>query len=58
MDIPAFEIVGKVIVTLLVLLLGWQVLKVVLRSTVRLLNIGCMVMIGLTGIAWLLGWLG
>ena len=58
MDIPALEIVGKVIVTLLVLILAWQVLKVVLKSTIRLLNIGCMVAIGLLGMAWLVGWLG
>jgi hypothetical protein len=58
MDIPAFEIVGKAIVTLLMFILAWQVLKVVLKSTVRLLNLGCMAVIGVAGIAWLLGWLG
>jgi hypothetical protein len=58
MDIPALEIVGKAIVTLLVFILAWQVLKVVLKSTVRLLNFGCMAVIGIAGIAWLMGWLG
>lgn len=58
MDIPAFEMIGKVLVTLIMLLVAWQILKTVLKSTVRLLRIGCLVVIAFLGIAWLLGWLG
>jgi hypothetical protein len=58
MDIPALELVGKVVVTLIVLVVAWQALKFVLKSTFRLLQIGCLVAIGLLGLAWFMGWLG
>ena len=59
MDIPpALELIAKVLVTLIVLVVAWQILKAVLKSTFRLLRIGCLVAIGVLGIAWLLGWLG
>jgi len=58
MDIPALELIGKALVTLIVLLVAWQILKAVLKSTFRLLRIGCLVVIAFLGIAWLLGWLG
>lgn len=58
MDVPFLELAGKVLVTLIVLVIAWQILKLVLKSTFGLLRIGCLVAIGLAGIAWLLGWLG
>jgi hypothetical protein len=58
MDIPALEMIGKALVTLIVLLVAWQILKAILKSTFRLLRIGCLAAIALLGAAWLLGWLG
>ena len=58
MDIPALEMIGKALVTLIVLLVVWQILKLVLKSTFRLAKIGCLVAIGLVGVVWGLGWLG
>lgn len=59
MDIPpALELIGKILATLIVLAIAWQLLKLVLKSAYRLVRIGCMVVIGIVGIAWLLGWLG
>ena len=58
MDSPTLELAGKVLVTLIVLVIAWQVLRLVLKSTFRLLRIGCLAAIALVGLAWLLGWLG
>jgi len=55
---PALELIGKILATLIVLIVAWQLLKIVLKSAYRLLRIGCMVVIGILGIAWLTGWLG
>jgi hypothetical protein len=59
MDIPpALELIGKILATGIVLVIAWQLLKLVLKSAYRMFQIGCMVVIGILGIAWLLGWLG
>ena len=58
MDSPTLELAGKVLVTLIVLVIAWQVLRLVLKSTFRLLRIGCLAAIAPVSLAWLLGWLG
>jgi hypothetical protein len=59
MDIPpVLVLIGKILATAIVLVIAWQVLKLVLKSAYRLFQIGCLVVIGILGIAWLVGWLG
>jgi hypothetical protein len=59
MDIPpALESILKILATGIVLVIAWQLLKLVLKSAYRMFQIGCMVVIGILGVAWLLGWLG
>jgi hypothetical protein len=55
---PALELIGKIVVTIIALIVAWQLLKFVLKSAYRLFQIGCMVLIGILGIAWLVGWFG
>jgi len=40
------------------LLIGWTILKAVLKLTVRLFAIGCFTMFVLAALAWVLGWIG
>jgi hypothetical protein len=38
--------------------LGWTILRAVLKFTVRLFGIGCLVLTALAVLAWLVGWIG
>ena len=58
MDIPALEVIGKALVAIIVLFLAWQVLKIVLKSTLRVLRFGCLIVLAGLALAWMLGWLG
>ena len=40
------------------LLIGWSILKAILKLTVRLFTIGCGTLFILAVVAWLLGWIG
>lgn len=40
------------------LLIGWTILKAVLKLTVRLFTIGCCTLFVLAAFAWVLGWIG
>lgn len=39
-------------------IVGWMVLKAVLRVTARLLAIGCLALVVLAGIGFAVGWVG
>ncbi|MGD8814075.1 MAG: hypothetical protein PVI78_06320 [Anaerolineales bacterium] len=58
MDIPALEVIGKILVSLIVLFLAWHVLKFVLKSTFRVLRFGCLILLAGLALAWLVGWIG
>jgi hypothetical protein len=56
MDIPTtLEMIGKGLVAIIVLILGLYVLKVVLKSTLRLLRFGCFIVLAGLAIVWWLG---
>lgn len=55
---PALELIGKILATIIVIVIAWQLLKLVLKSAYRMFQIGCLVVIGILGFAWLVGWLG
>jgi hypothetical protein len=36
----------------------WTVVRGVLRLTARLFSIGCLALVGIAALAWILGWVG
>ena len=48
----------NLILVLAGLLIGWTILKAVLKLTVRLFAIGCCTLFVLAAFAWVLGWIG
>jgi hypothetical protein len=56
MDIPTtLEMIGKGIVAIIVLILAFYVVKVVLKSTLRLLRFGCLFVLAGLALVWWLG---
>ncbi|HEY70055.1 MAG TPA: hypothetical protein G4O08_05660 [Anaerolineae bacterium] len=56
MDIPTtLELIGKGIAAIIMLILAFYVLKVVLKSTLRLLRFGCLIAIAGFALIWWLG---
>jgi hypothetical protein len=43
---------------IVVLAIGWIILRTVFKLTVQLFSLGCFVIVVLVGLGWLLGWIG
>jgi hypothetical protein len=53
MDIPTtLEMIGKGLVAIIVLIVALYVLKIVLKSTLRLMRFGCFIVLAGLALAW------
>jgi hypothetical protein len=55
MELPSVETLLNVAVVLILVAVGWAILRVILRLTARLFRIGCLVLLVVVGLVWLAG---
>jgi len=55
MELPSTETLLNVAVVLILIAVGWAILRIVLRVTARFVRVGCLILVVAVGLIWLTG---